>query len=1167
MHAGFNEPETQMFYLKTTNVLVLRNIVNLINTWKAGYMTSKNEVLTVLESFVNDLGTCVDTHRLEELLQGSDTLKGGDVGSKPEPWTRKHLIRKLLDVAGLEWEPEIHGKGKGYPDFGIINLEVKVIGEDKSINKIEEAEAEIKEYLNNKAASSGAEYGIATDGIEWIVYRIELGGDYLDYSTVARIDLRDALQQIARNKKYIAQKSIAIVDVDRKAGEFFEIFSRKNFNMLLMQEAPKDIRAKKKKNIRAFYDLYVELLFGEGKGDYDYDTTLLDDVQAPYGVTETEKRKFAIKLVNRILFIKFLEDRGVLPNNFLMDRLNNYQKAKTQIDNIGGGLYKSLLEPLFFSLFNTPYAERLLKHRGGWFDKIPYLNGSLFAPEEREMEYDVDDRMLIYVVKDLVEGHRLQREGEGGFFDPSLLGNVFEMTINHISGEKNAQKKEGAYYTPNDVIKIITSQTVLLKIYEVLVEVYCNKIMSSSKELNEETARSIVMNYDLGAMLRRIEKREGYFGDPDAIREAYDNLGNLKVIDPACGSGHFLTAVLDEIHRVRLSLLRGLKGPDLNLEDNYQSKKELVLNCIYGVDINPIAVEIAKLRVWLKMVEEGWRENFGELPNININIVNGNSLIGLPVISGGQTILKKFHADMSEIQAVRQKYKNGKIDRRDLSRLIGSLRPELTDIYIDSMNHYFEHEIHDAGEFEKLVDSVDSFYPTVKTVRVERNDGREFSENERRRLEKIGFRCYAKSGVLKGKDIGKSGENLKRLLMGSFVLKFERRPTRYDVDSLDKVGDLSYKPFHWIIEFPEVAHKNSEDTIRFDIVVGNPPYGNILTDVEKNFTHGYKTGNMNDIAAQFVERELQILAENGYFGNVLTLRFIYENTALVVRKQLRRKLQNAKIACFTTRPSKIFDSSDPRVAIVTGKRRSETHKGESDLCTSKFIRFNEDDRERKLNNISYESTAGLLLGKKIGSGEDFSLPKVGDTVLKRILEKLKAKSTNTFRDVMSRDEKSDGGYMIWRKRGPQYWINPFLENLYGEGREPSDFDPMFFNSQLKANSAFLLMQSSIFYMFWMVYGDQRHLNWGLIEAFPFPEDEDLQANDRKINDLTNKIWEGMKERFDRSAGRTGEIQNVAELKPFVDEVDELFGPIFGLSEEEIRYVKDYDAEYGRSVLV
>lgn len=116
-------------------------------------MISKSNIREILEQFIDDLNSSVDTHRLEELIRGKDSIREVDVGSKPEPWTRKHLIRKLLDAVKLEWEPEIYGRGKGYPDFGITNLDVPVIGEDKSINKIEEAKADIKSYLNNRAAS------------------------------------------------------------------------------------------------------------------------------------------------------------------------------------------------------------------------------------------------------------------------------------------------------------------------------------------------------------------------------------------------------------------------------------------------------------------------------------------------------------------------------------------------------------------------------------------------------------------------------------------------------------------------------------------------------------------------------------------------------------------------------------------------------------------------------------------------------------------------------------------------------------------------------------------------------------------------------------------------------------------------------------------------------
>ena len=99
-------------------------------------MISELNIREILEQFIDDLNSCVDTHRLEDLLRGKDTLKEVDLGSKPEAWTRKHLIRRLLDAVRLEWEPEIYGRGSGYADFGITNLDIPVIGEVKSIKDL-----------------------------------------------------------------------------------------------------------------------------------------------------------------------------------------------------------------------------------------------------------------------------------------------------------------------------------------------------------------------------------------------------------------------------------------------------------------------------------------------------------------------------------------------------------------------------------------------------------------------------------------------------------------------------------------------------------------------------------------------------------------------------------------------------------------------------------------------------------------------------------------------------------------------------------------------------------------------------------------------------------------------------------------------------------------------
>jgi type I restriction-modification system DNA methylase subunit len=1125
-------------------------------------MPGPDEVRSILEDFVDDLDDQLNPQELEETLKGNYSPSTADLGSQPEPWVRRHLIRPLLEEVDLYWEPEIHGGGEGYPDFGITNLDIKVIGEDKKLNRSEDAAEDIEAYLNNRAASQGAEYGIATDGITWTVIRIELGGDYLDYDRIdpTPIDFRQELLKIASERTSVSYTGISEVDIDEKAEQFYETFSYDSFNQLLTQEAPKRIRREKQAGIEEFYDLYVQILFGEGSGDYDYETTLIDNIQAPETASEGDKRKFAIKLVNRLLFVKFLEDNEVLPERFLTERVEKYQEAQ-DVDQLTGGLYKTQLQPIFYSLFNTEKDDRISKHRGGWFDDVEYLNGSLFAPEEQEREYDIDDPMLITVVRDLIEGSELEQDN--GSLDPSVLGQVFEMTINHINSGQS-QKDEGAYYTPSDVIQLINRETVDPKAYEILVDAYSTRL-SDGSNMDEETARELVSDYELGEMLREIEEREGYFSDPNALKEAYQRLGELKVVDPACGSGHFLTGVMDEIHRIRMSLLRGLHGDDLSDAEVYQSKKQLVLNSIYGVDINPIAIEIAKLRVWLKMVEEGWEQDYGELPNIDINIVAGNSLIGLPPRSEGQAALTSFELDLSSFRDIRDKYRGGEISRRELDQRIEAMRPELNDYFLDQMNHYIEDIVESESQWENLIDGLDNLYPSIQKVTLRRHDNEELSDETKQDLEDAGFNVeprYGKSAKLEEGDLN-SADSISGFVGDEFFFEVERQPLHSDVEKLESFAsqpdnpNLSYEPFHWPVRFPEAAREKESGSgyvVEFDLVVGNPPYGDVQSDLEKRFTAGYKTGNVNDVVGPFIERQVQIMKEGGYFGNIAALMFAYQSNASSIRQVIRENLGESNVACFSRRPSQVFAGSQARTGIITARKSDD---GEGSFRTSKFLRFTEDNRREVFSEISYQSIDGLILGDRIDDGKDKSLPKIGEETLRSVLEKFKDSSDNVIGDVSQRSDETS--HVVWRSRHPAYFINPCLENLYSDDNVPQDFDPFYFDNELERRTGFLLLQSSMFYTYWMVYENERDVNWKSIDSFPMPAMEDLEEKEDAIVELSDALWDEMENRF--IGGSREMIDQAGALKPIADQADELLGPMYGLDENEIEYVKEYDEQY------
>ena len=1131
------------------------------------------DVRAVLETFLSRLDEKLSAQDLERVLRGDgDDLTSAELGNKPEAFTEDNLTKPLLAAVGLDTDPQPYGKSgerDQWPDFEVTNLNTHVIGESKPLNNVGAARPEIKEYLDRK--SLGADYGIATDGIEWSVYKIELGGDFTAYPEVGTVDLREALTAVASEQKSVGSTDQTEVDIEAELEAFVELFEREAFERLLSQRAPRELRDARKRDVEEFYELYIELLFG-ASDEYDYDTNLLADIQSPYGTTEHDERLFAITLMNRLLFVKFLE-KHVLDEGFLEQRVVYYEE---NADEFAGNLYETQIAPLFYKLFNTPKSERAPKYRNGdrWFSDVPYLNGGLFReaiPNERQ--YTVNDRVLPQVIRDLIEGSRLELNGRS--FDPAILGSVFEKTINHIEQERT-QKDIGAYYTPNDVTELVIEQSVDPKIRDVLVEAVVEE--NATTDAERETIRSNVEELDLPEILRRIEEGEGWFGNADAIRQALQELRSLKVIDPACGSGHFLTSAMDEIHRAQVSLLRGSNfGKNPDPEERYREKQRLALNCIYGVDVDPIAAEIAKLRVWLKIVEgNGWDESFGKLPNIDVNITDGNSLVGLPM-TGSFDDVDVWSEDIQEIERRRQGYKqDDEGDPREMERFLEEeIRPELNREYLEMYSKPVETAITDVEEFDAVCEAFDdgNLYPTIQMVRVEREDGEAFDADgeagpgpEEEMLSELGFSVYTKSATVDVReresrlkaddDVDDHRERLegefRELLEGPYVFsEVQRQPLAYDLDRV--LGT----PFHWMAEFPEVATENGgRHEIDFDIILGNPPYGDLLSDEEKTFVSTYSTGSVNDISANFVERQVQLLDDDGYFGNVTTLRLIYQSSLGEFHELLRNNLDPALVACFGSRPSKIFENADVRVAIITGQRADN---GNGEIRTSDFILFTEENRQHRLDEITYEPVDGLVLRDAIGGDGNNGplLPKIGTATKRRILVKLRDGSDGRFRNRYTRDDPGGESYPVWRREGVRYWINPMLEELYSA----REVQPIYFESELDQKTAFLVLNSSLYFVYWMTYGNQHHHNWAQLGGFPWPSEEAIAENEDVIGRLADELWRRMSQTFEDTHESHGEF-SMGKLRPIIDDVDVLVGELYGLSREQIDYTQAYLTDLG-----
>jgi len=270
--------------------------------------------------------------------------------------------------------------------------------------------------------------------------------------------------------------------------------------------------------------------------------------------------------MNRLIFIKFLEDKGLVPRGLLKKTYKEWKEKK-----IPASYYDTYLKPLFYEVLNTPEDERSEHTLGN--------------------ERDSNEKTL----------------------NPDILGHVYEKLINLLTSE--GQKGLGAYYTPDEITSFIAKATIEPILVERLKKVLRNWGWPEST-LKFNTLDE-VLNED------RPITRDGRI-----LGEFLDEINKIRILDPAVGSGHFLVSALKEILQIKKRIY-SLIGKDVDL---YKLKLEIILNNLYGVDIDDTAVEVAKLRLWLALIEdldiEAVRKGEVVLPNMEYNIWYGNSLVG-----------------------------------------------------------------------------------------------------------------------------------------------------------------------------------------------------------------------------------------------------------------------------------------------------------------------------------------------------------------------------------------------------------------------------------------------------------------------------------------------------------------------------------------------------------
>ena len=532
-----------------------------------------------------------------------------------------------------------------------------------------------------------------------------------------------------------------------------------------------------------------------------------------------QHRDYVKKLLGRLVFLQFLQKKGWMGVPVSNTKWGGGDKkflgnlVERHIDN--DRLLNDVFEPLFFGILNTkPEDREALFISKKWdiqlleeFRGIPYLNGGLFEADDVDKQpidfpYDnFKDLMEFFSQYNFTIDENDPDDSEVGI-DPEMLGHIFENLL-----EDN--KDKGAFYTPKEIVQYMCRQSVIqyLKTHEPS-EQYAEAI---EQLINDGVVSPILQNKNIAIRFTQLLKE-------------------VKVCDPAIGSGAFPMGILYVLYHA-IHHLHSHAEPHGNF-DSTQTKRDIIQNNIFGVDIEQGAVDIARLRFWLALVVDATEPQ--PLPNLDYKITCGNSL------------LSRYPID-APIENVFVEYNKGK---KENEKMTLAKYKELVSDYTNTSNHQTK-EL-----FRKTIEDIKSAFKT------------ELSKQFKERLAKLRGKIIMLEGpTLFGERTKAEKAELKKLKEKLNILDKEQE----DIQT----NKLYVDAFEWRFEFPQLLDENGNFT-GFDIVIGNPPYLRIqgIRDTNPAFAeelvkkYRSATGSF-DLYATFAERGLQVIRQSGIVNYIM----------------------------------------------------------------------------------------------------------------------------------------------------------------------------------------------------------------------------------------------------------------------------------------------------------
>jgi len=900
------------------------------------------------------------------------------------------------------------------------------------------------------------------------------------------------------------------------------------------------------------------------------------------GVPDDELQRWYVSvMLNRLMFILFIQKKGFLNDDrdYLRTKLAESQARAAD------RYYQDFLCPLFFEGFAKPEAARPAPMQR-LLGRVPYLNGGIFQRHQVEQAYgqaiQLPDAAFtrLFAFFDQYHWHLDDRPlADDQEINPGVLGFIFEKYIN--------QKQMGAYYTEEDITDYIGKNTILPFLFDAAAKTYpaafkvggpvwsllaadpdrylhaavrkgaelplppdieagindvharadWNKPAADAYALPTELWRETVARRQRGAAVRatlasgtvhsindlityNLDIRQfaqdviENCSEPALLRAFWHAIRTITVLDPTSGSGAFLFAglnVLEPLYEACLARMEAFldeltpaastqKYRDLrdvlaavakHPNRRYFIYKSIIVNNLYGVDLMHEAVEIAKLRLFLKLVAQVERvEAIEPLPDIDFNIRAGNTLVG-------------FATRDQMIDAVRG------------DKLL--LLPEEEDALARIEEQ--------AADVERLFDK----FRAMQTA----YDGRDFGDD------------YASTKQALQQRLGALGGELDGLLAHQYGVN----PAKLEYEPWRK----THQPFHWFVEFYGIIKQGG-----FDVIIGNPPWKEYSAVRKEYRLLNYATEKAGNLYGLCTERSLDLRFPSGYLSFIVQLPLVSSSRMQPVRQILREQSNTIYVAPFDDRPGKLFNGLQHCRSVIfisSGRKSDDTSK----VAVTRYHRWPSEVREYLFGQFEYETirSSSLL--------DPDQFPKYQGKIHQGVFDRIK--NSDSTIDVQLSARQTE--HFIFYQEATQYWTKAVVGLPYyaknSQVGAPAHGRYLYLRNTDIAYAICAILNSSLFYIYFISYGDCFHLSQTLVSNFPIP---DTVFSDAALVELGQRLMADLEANAATKTILTKDGHEIAyaefygsKSKSIIDEIDGTLAQHYGFTDEELDFIINYDIKY------